>query len=131
MLDAPPSRNIRVEALAKAHDELPLKLGSDNQTPVALGIGYGPTETKFTGKIHKIVVDEQRGAPAADTGRSDYINRMITRCRPRSRAGGGLIPTSVSATSAPKRILFEMAVGPTDVPRREIEPTCVMATCIA
>ncbi len=32
-------------------------VGIDNQTPVALGIGYGPTETKFTGKIHKIVVD--------------------------------------------------------------------------
>lgn len=32
-------------------------VGLDNQTPVALGIGYGPTETKFTGKIHKIVVD--------------------------------------------------------------------------
>jgi len=32
-------------------------VGVDNQTPVALGIGYGPTETQFTGKIRKIVVD--------------------------------------------------------------------------
>jgi len=31
-------------------------VGLDNQTPVALGIGYGPDETKFTGKIHKIVI---------------------------------------------------------------------------
>lgn len=31
-------------------------VGLDNQTPVALGIGYGPAETKFTGKIYKIVV---------------------------------------------------------------------------
>jgi hypothetical protein len=29
----------------------------DNQTPVALGIGYGPAETRFTGKIHKVVID--------------------------------------------------------------------------
>jgi len=32
-------------------------VGLDNQTPVALGIGYGPEETKFTGRIDKIVVD--------------------------------------------------------------------------
>ena len=32
-------------------------VGLDNQTPVALGIGYGPEETKFTGKINKIVVE--------------------------------------------------------------------------
>jgi arylsulfatase len=32
-------------------------VGLDNQTPVAQGIGYGPVETKFTGKIHKVVVD--------------------------------------------------------------------------
>lgn len=32
-------------------------VGLDNQTPVALGIGYGPKETKFTGKIHEIVVE--------------------------------------------------------------------------
>jgi len=31
-------------------------VGLDNQTPVALGIGYGPEETNFTGKINKIVV---------------------------------------------------------------------------
>ena len=31
-------------------------VGLDNQTPVALGIGYGPAETKFNGKINKIVV---------------------------------------------------------------------------
>ena len=32
-------------------------VGLDNQTPVALGIGYGPAETKFTGKIHEVVVE--------------------------------------------------------------------------
>jgi arylsulfatase len=32
-------------------------VGLDNQTPVAQGIGYGPEETKFTGKIHEIVVE--------------------------------------------------------------------------
>lgn len=32
-------------------------VGLDNQTPVALGIGYGPEETKFNGKIDKIVVE--------------------------------------------------------------------------
>lgn len=32
-------------------------VGLDNQTPVALGIGYGPEETNFTGKINKVVVD--------------------------------------------------------------------------
>jgi arylsulfatase len=32
-------------------------VGLDNQTPVALGIGYGPVETKFTGKIHKILIE--------------------------------------------------------------------------
>lgn len=32
-------------------------VGLDNQTPVALGIGYGPEETKFGGKIHKVTVD--------------------------------------------------------------------------
>ena len=32
-------------------------VGLDNQTPVALGIGYGPEETKFGGKIHKIVIE--------------------------------------------------------------------------
>jgi len=31
-------------------------VGLDNQTPVAEGIGYGPTETKFTGKINKVTV---------------------------------------------------------------------------
>lgn len=31
-------------------------VGLDNQTPVALGIGYGPEETTFTGKINKVVV---------------------------------------------------------------------------
>ena len=31
-------------------------VGLDNQTPVASGIGYGPYETKFTGKIDKVVV---------------------------------------------------------------------------
>lgn len=31
-------------------------VGLDNQTPVAEGIGYGPEETTFTGKIHKVVV---------------------------------------------------------------------------
>lgn len=32
-------------------------VGLDNQTPVALGIGYGPEETKFSGKIEKVVVE--------------------------------------------------------------------------
>lgn len=32
-------------------------VGLDNQTPVAKGIGYGPEETKFTGKIHKIIIE--------------------------------------------------------------------------
>jgi arylsulfatase len=32
-------------------------VGLDNQTPVARGVGYGPEETKFTGKIHKVVID--------------------------------------------------------------------------
>lgn len=32
-------------------------VGLDNQTPVALGIGYGPAETKFAGKIDKIIID--------------------------------------------------------------------------
>ncbi|MGB5895596.1 MAG: hypothetical protein WBG58_15575, partial [Ignavibacteriaceae bacterium] len=31
-------------------------VGLDNQTPVALGIGYGPEETRFTGKINKVTV---------------------------------------------------------------------------
>jgi arylsulfatase len=32
-------------------------VGIDNQTPVAEGIGYGPDETKFTGKIDKVVIE--------------------------------------------------------------------------
>lgn len=32
-------------------------VGLDNQTPVALGIGYGPAETKFTGRIDQIIVE--------------------------------------------------------------------------
>ena len=32
-------------------------VGLDNQTPVALGIGYGPEETRFTGGIDKVVVE--------------------------------------------------------------------------
>ncbi|KAB1068405.1 arylsulfatase [Tamlana haliotis] len=31
-------------------------VGLDNQTPVALGIGYGPEETTFTGKIKEVIV---------------------------------------------------------------------------
>jgi arylsulfatase A-like enzyme len=31
-------------------------VGLDNQTPVAEGIGYGPAETRFTGKINKVIV---------------------------------------------------------------------------
>jgi len=31
-------------------------VGLDNQTPVAEGIGYGPEETRFTGKINKVIV---------------------------------------------------------------------------
>jgi len=36
-------------------------VGLDNQTPVAEGIGYGPDETKFTGKIHKVTVKVDNG----------------------------------------------------------------------
>jgi len=32
-------------------------VGLDNQTPVALGIGYGPEETTFTGAIDKVVIE--------------------------------------------------------------------------
>jgi arylsulfatase len=32
-------------------------VGIDNQTPVAMGIGYGPDETKFTGKISKVTLE--------------------------------------------------------------------------
>ena len=32
-------------------------VGLDNQTPVALGIGYGPAETTFTGTIHQVVIE--------------------------------------------------------------------------
>jgi len=32
-------------------------VGLDNQTPVAEGIGIGPQETRFTGKIHKVTVE--------------------------------------------------------------------------
>jgi len=32
-------------------------VGLDNQTPVAEGIGIGPQETRFTGRIHKITVE--------------------------------------------------------------------------
>ncbi len=32
-------------------------VGLDNQTPVAEGIGYGPMETKFTGRIHRVKID--------------------------------------------------------------------------
>jgi len=32
-------------------------VGLDNQTPVAEGVGYGPEETKFTGKINKVIVE--------------------------------------------------------------------------
>ena len=32
-------------------------VGLDNQTPVATGIGYGPEQTKFTGKIKKVTVE--------------------------------------------------------------------------
>ena len=32
-------------------------VGLDNQTPVAMGIGYGPEETQFTGKIDKVTVE--------------------------------------------------------------------------
>ncbi len=30
-------------------------VGLDNQTPVAQGIGYGPVETEFSGRIHQVV----------------------------------------------------------------------------
>ena len=31
-------------------------VGLDNQTPVYEDVGYGPDETKFTGKIHRVIV---------------------------------------------------------------------------
>ncbi|WP_182869949.1 arylsulfatase [Rhodopirellula sp. JC639] len=34
-------------------------VGIDNQTPVAKAIGYGPQETKFSGRIHRVVVELQ------------------------------------------------------------------------
>ena len=34
-------------------------VGLDNQTPVAEGIGYGPVETRFTGRIDKVIVAVQ------------------------------------------------------------------------
>jgi len=35
-----------------------IDVGLDNQTPVAVteNIGYGPEETRFTGKIDKVVI---------------------------------------------------------------------------
>jgi len=32
-------------------------VGLDNQTPVALGIGYGPEETRFTGRIERVTLE--------------------------------------------------------------------------
>ena len=32
-------------------------VGLDNQTPVAVGIGVGRDETRFTGTIHRITLD--------------------------------------------------------------------------
>jgi arylsulfatase len=32
-------------------------VGLDNQTPVALGIGYGPEETRFTGRIDRVTIE--------------------------------------------------------------------------
>ena len=32
-------------------------VGLDNQTPVATGIGYGPEETRFGGKIREITIE--------------------------------------------------------------------------
>jgi hypothetical protein len=32
-------------------------VGLDNQTPVAEGIGIGPEETRFTGTIHKVIIE--------------------------------------------------------------------------
>ena len=32
-------------------------VGLDNQTPVANGIGYGPEETRFTGRVEKVSID--------------------------------------------------------------------------
>lgn len=32
-------------------------VGVDNQTPVALGIGYRPAENRFTGKIKKLFIE--------------------------------------------------------------------------
>jgi arylsulfatase len=46
----------RTQPLVFSADET-ADVGLDNQTPVAQGIGYGPVETKFTGKIHEIVIE--------------------------------------------------------------------------
>ena len=35
----------------------PADVGLDNQTPVVEGIGIGRNETRFTGKIHKVIVE--------------------------------------------------------------------------
>jgi len=32
-------------------------VGLDSQTPVVQSIGYGPEETKFTGKIEKVEIE--------------------------------------------------------------------------
>ena len=59
------------KAIAKAHVEKTqpnifsadetADVGLDNQTPVAEGIGYGPEETRFTGKIRKVTVHVKEG----------------------------------------------------------------------
>ena len=36
-------------------------VGLDNQTPVAEGIGYGPEEIRFSGKIRKVTVEVKEG----------------------------------------------------------------------
>ena len=43
-------------------------VGLDNQTPVAQGIGYGPEETKFTGKIHHVTVEAEGGSRKPASG---------------------------------------------------------------
>jgi hypothetical protein len=60
--------NVKSVATARIEKTQPLifsadettDVGLDNQTPVALGIGYGPVETKFTGEINKIVIEVKK-----------------------------------------------------------------------
>ena len=56
----PKGRIERTQGMMFSADET-ADVGLDNQTPVALGIGYGPDETKFNGKIHTVTVEVKDG----------------------------------------------------------------------